>query len=81
MDSLTAAYNSGPSPGRGVRIKSRSVSKLSGKSMSIGGFMFLAPYGSSPVGILQRDAEVSLRFPVSAGAWLDIPYFSRLQLG
>ena len=42
MDSLTAACNSGPSPGRGFRIKSRSVSKLSGKSMSIGGFMFLS---------------------------------------
>jgi hypothetical protein len=39
MDSLIALCTSGPSPGRGLRIESRSVSKPSGKSTSIGGFM------------------------------------------
>jgi hypothetical protein len=42
-DSFTAAYISGPSPGRGIRIRSRSVSKLSGKSLSIGDSMTGSP--------------------------------------
>jgi hypothetical protein len=38
-DSLTAACISRPSPGRGLRIRSRFVSKLSGKFLSISGLI------------------------------------------
>ncbi len=49
-DSFTAACISRPSPGRGLRIRSRSVSKLSGKFLSIRGFMTGSP--SLPAGIV-----------------------------
>jgi hypothetical protein len=64
-DSLTAACISGPSPGRGLRIRSRSVSKLSEKSLSIRGFVPSSlPFGaefpdhSRPERWVNRAAEV-----------------------
>ena len=57
-DSVTAAKTSAPSPGSGELIRSRSVSKVSGKSLSIGGLMPL----SYP---LTRDARTGCTAPTS----------------